>query len=492
MTPTRDTVIAQVRSLRENYRRVRAALPWLDMSVYPEEKPAFPQAVEARVETVQAIDAAPNSFAEKPHDLHLARLRPKRYPISALSDTLNAMETTGTPLVVYQTDLTFDAIRALAQKRPKLRIIIESGDKKLIYHFKTLKEILTVCPNVYLCSYNFCGWRGLEELVVAGLGKKLLFGSHSPLYGADASMGQIVMGDLTWEQKSDIAGNNLRRLLDLPLVSCPEVRFTPPPPFIVDAHAHNLQPGSDKVYVMPTPDTAFSPDDWLREMDHFAFDALFLTPGETLFDKNLTCLDYTETLRKRAPERFYFFEIFHPNAGTDHLERVRKSLGHPACIGVKIHPVNAQVPGDDDAYAPIYKLAAEFGKTIMTHSWEISDYNPAQKNGHPDRFRRYLEGFRETPFVLGHAGGRPSAFAATVQVLKDFPNVYVDLAGDYFHNGMIDAFADAVGHERILFATDVDWFDPACVTALALGSRLADAALADVFRFNALKAYGLK
>ena len=40
----------------------------------------------------------------------------------------------------------------------------------------------------------------------------------------------------------------------------------------------------------------------------------------------------------------------------------------------------------------------------MTHSWEISSYNPEQYRSHPDKFRKFLENFREVPFVFGHAG----------------------------------------------------------------------------------------
>lgn len=491
-----DAVVSHVRTLREGYRSVRAALPWLDMAVHSEETAAFPHCPEFKTDSARASDAKPLSLREledlKQDNVRLLRLRPERFPLSSLPGTLDAMEKTGVPLVVFHTDMDFDAIRSLAKKRPMLSIIIESGPKKLIYHIEEIKRTLAACPNVYLCSFNFCNWRGHEELVELGLGHKLLFGSHSPLYGADAAMGPIIMGDFGWERKCDIAGNNLRRLLGMTAATPPEVRFSPPPPFIVDAHAHNVSPGADGVkgYPMPTPDFSFTPADWLREISRFAIDKMLLTPGETLFDAKLTCLDYTESLRRLAPERFYFFEIFHPNAGVEHLERIRKSLSHPSCVGVKIHPVNAKIPGDDDSYAPIYKLASETHKPIMTHSWEISNYNPAQRNGHPDRFRRYLEEFRTTPFILGHAGGRPSAFEATVSVLKDFPNVYVDLAGDYLHSGMIDAFAKAVGHERMLFATDVDWFDPACMTALVLGSGLSDEALCDVLRLNALNVYG--
>ena len=170
---------------------------------------------------------------------------------------------------------------------------------------------------------------------------------------------------------------------------------------------------------MPTPDQSFSPADWVKTMDAVAFEQLYLIPGEALFDPAISSKKYTAELRRQYPERFFYLEVFNPVGGDAHIRQVRESLNDPACIGIKIHPVTHKVPADDDSYAVIYDIAAKAGKTIMTHSWEVSDYNPEQYKSHPARFRKHLKNFCGTPFVLGHAGDvhqrlrRPSRFAPT-------------------------------------------------------------------------------
>ncbi len=495
MSLKREEVLERVSALRRGYRRVRDALPWLDASVWEDQPPAFPGfAAKLNTDCARTAPANPalapqlRKLWEQP--IRMIRLAPRQHALESCGALLEGMEALGMPLVVLHTDLGFSGLRALVAERPRLNIILESGPRKLIYHLKEVKELLSQTANVHLCTYNFANWRGHEELVEMGLGSRLLYGSHWPLYSADAAMGPIVMGNFSWEIKCAIAGNNLRRLLGLPPVMAAEVGYSVPAPFIIDAHAHNLQPGAGGSYAMLTPDLKFTPADWRAVMDAIAFDRLFLIPGEVLDDPGRSSRQYTAELRRGFPGRFSYFEVFHPAGDSAHRRRLLEAHEDPDCVGIKIHPVMHKTVGDDEAYAHVYEVAARFKKTIMTHSWEISDYNPEQYRAHPDRFRRYLPKLNGLPFVLGHAGGRPSAFAAVAGLCRDFPGVHVDLAGDYFHNGVVDALAAALGHHRVLFATDVDWFDPRCNLAMALGCGLPDDQLADVLRLNAERVYG--
>jgi uncharacterized protein len=302
-------------------------------------------------------------------------------------------------------------------------------------------------------------------------------------------MSPIILGDFSWKVKCDIAGNNLRHLMGLPEVTVPEISLTIPEPFIIDAHAHNQQAGDEQVNGFPTPDMEFTPADWESFMDKYACEKLFLAASEALFfDQSGEAM--TRALREFAPERFYYFELFNPNLISDkYLSKLKRSLRNPGCIGIKIHPSSHKVEADDDRYEVIYQIAEEFSKPIMTHSWDISDYNPVQYMSHPDRFRKYLEKYHKMSFILGHAGGRPGAFDATVRVCKDFSNVYVDFAGDYYHNGVLEAFADKIGSDRILFGSDVNWFDPRCNLGLFLGANLPNDNILKMLRTNAQKIY---
>lgn len=444
-----------LKQLRNNYDNIKQALPWFDAAVHVNDKADFPE---------YAMDLSEN------------------VEIANLSSCKNIK-------TVLHTEVDFPDIEKLAAENPEQNIIIESGDRKLIYHYEKILHALQNHANICLCTYNFCNWLGHEQLVKLGLGDRLLYGSHSPKYSPDVSMAPVILGDFSWKTKCGIAGNNLRRLMGLEEVEVSEIPLNMPEPFIIDTHAHNQQPCDKQVNGFPTPDMEFTPVEWTKFMDKYACEKIFLAASEALFfDENGKKL--TSDLRKLAPERFYYFALFNPNQTSDeYLFRLKRSLRDHGCIGIKIHPSTHKVEADDDRYEIIFQLAEEFEKPIMTHSWDISDYNPVQYMSHPDRFRKHLEKYHKTPFILGHAGGRPGAFEATVGVCKDFPNVYVDFAGDYYHNGVVEAFSGKIGTDRILFASDVNWFDPRCNLGLFLGAALPNEDILKMLRTNALKIY---
>lgn len=444
-----------LKQLRSNYNNIKKVLPWFDAAVRENDKADFPEYA-----------------SELPENAEIANL-----------------ESSKNIRTVLHTKVDFPKIEKLAAENPAQNIIIESGDRKLIYHYEKVLHALQNYSNIYLCTYNFCNWLGHEQMVKLGLGDRLLYGSHSPKYSTDVSMGPIIFGDFSWKIKCGIAGNNLRRLMGLKEITVPEVPLNLPEPFIIDEHAHNQQPGDEQVSGFPTPDMEFTPADWAPFMDKYACEKLFLAASEAMFfDKNGEKL--TKALRKFAPERFYYFELFNPNLISDeYLFKLKSSLRHPGCIGIKIHPSFHTVKADDDRYEIIFQIAEKFEKPIMTHSWDVSDYNPVQYMSYPDRFRKHLGKYHKIPFVLGHAGGRPGAFNATVQVCKDFPNVYVDFAGDYYHNGVIEAFADKISSDKILFGSDVNWYDPRCNLGLFLGTNLPDEDILKMLRTNAKKIY---
>jgi uncharacterized protein len=482
------TKIMNLAEFRSNFFRIKRALPWLDPCVYPQEPQAFLEySAQLNTDYIRSIEASPLLEPESENP-QIIRLNTKTYELNQLGGLLDKMEINKIPLAVLHTQIDFEAIEKFAMERPGMNIIIESGNRKLIYHYGKILPLLKKCSNIYLCSYNFCNWLGHEKIVNEGLSRRLLYGSHMPLFSADVSMGPIIMGDFSWKTKCDLAGNNLRSLLNIKPVFPSEIKLNLPEPFIIDAHAHNQQRG-DSVNGFPTPDMEFTPSDWVSFMDGYVCEKLLLIPSEALFF-NQSGEALSKELRSFAPDRFAYMELFNPRlADEQYLQKLKKSLLNPDCIGIKIHPSTHKVEGGDARYEIIFKIAEEYNKPIMTHSWDVSDYNPVQYMSHPDQFRTHLKKHHKMPFVLGHAGGRPGAFEATVKLCKEFDNVYVDFAGDYYHNGVIDAFASAIGAERILFASDVNWFDPRCNLGMFLGTNINDDDLLKMLRTNALKVY---
>jgi hypothetical protein len=478
--------------MKNNYDRIKNALPWFDAAVYEKEKPAFPEhAIPVHTDFAKTAEAMPDSniLKLKADGIQIIRYNSEKCPFESIRSLFDEMIRFRIPLSVLHTQMDFETIEELAAVTPELNIIIESGNRKLIYHIEKVFKALRKFPNIYLCSYNFCNWQGHEKLISEGLSKRLIYGSHAPVFSADVMMAPIIMAKFSWEKKCDFAGNNLRSILGMDALWIPEIKFNPPDPFIIDAHSHNLKPGTLAVNGFPTPDMDYSSGDWTEFMDMIAIEKLILIPSEALFSGECA-MTLSGRLLEFAPGRFSYMEVFNPTlVNRKYLERFRNSLRHPDCVGIKIHPSTHKVEGDDNSYEQVFQIAEESGKPIMTHSWDVSDYNQVQYMSHPDRFRKHLTKYHETPFVLGHAGGRPGAFDATVKLCEDFKNVYVDFAGDYYHNGVLEAFAGKIGTARMLYASDIDWFDPRCNLGLFLGSGLDGPDLLKTLRDNALKIY---
>ncbi len=483
-----------VDQFRCNYRDIKRALPWLDSCVWENEKPAFARfarPVETDFIASQNLDV---SLKGKLSDLRskrpfLLRYDPKRGSLEAFAPLFPEMIGNKIPLAILHTDIGFEELKRFANTHKELPLIIECGTRKILYFFDTIKEVLLGCKNVFLCTYNFCNWLGHEQLCQMELGNRLIYGSHMPAFNSDVSMGPVIMSHLAWKIKCDIAGNNLRRLVGEEPVYPAEVQYILPQPFIVDTHTHSLGPGYASYARFFTPDIDFRPSDWIRFMDLCGLDQIYVMPLESLFDSRITCRESMQWLLEYDRRRFSYLEIFNPNGDAGHKKNFEASLTDPKCLGIKIHPVEHKTNADDEKYRLVYQLASQFKKPIMSHTWEISSYNPEQYRSHPDRFRKFLREFGEVTFIFGHAGGRPSTMEAVVTICNDSDRRYVDIAGDYYDNGLVEMLAANIGVDKILFGSDVNWMDTRGNLAPVLGSGLDTVDLLKILRLNALNVF---
>jgi predicted TIM-barrel fold metal-dependent hydrolase len=477
---------------RSQYLAARRALPWLDASYYPGEKPALGsfalpgEHATARSGILRAGLAGQLCGKLTDEGIMLWRwVPPESGALAELEDVIRELSENKLPLVVRQTDLTFHELELFASAHPRLAVILESGPQKLLYHIEQIESKMLKCPNLYLSTYNFCNWLGLERFCSRGLTDRLLFGSHAPRFSPDAAMGPVIMSGFSWEEQCALAGNNLRRLLNLPLKHPGESTWQNSPPFIIDAHAHNVLPGSNSLFGFPTPDEDFSPADWIAAMDCAGILQSFLIPLNALVDSNISARECAAALIRHAPERIRFLTVFHPAMDESQCKRVATELADKFCVGLKIHPALHRLEADHPAYAKAFSLAGDAGKPLVTHSWEISDYNPAQQLAHPDRFRKHLAEHPEVTLVLGHAGGRSATLENVANLCGEFPRTMVDVSGDYFDNGLIDCLAGRLGIDKIMFGSDADWIDPRCNLGPVFASRLPDEALLKILHGNA-------
>jgi predicted TIM-barrel fold metal-dependent hydrolase len=61
-----------------------------------------------------------------------------------------------------------------------------------------------------------------------------------------------------------------------------------------------------------------------------------------------------------------------------------------------------------------------------------------------------------------------------VQLARDFPNVFLELTAVFDDRGMLEKFVREVGSDRMLFGTDLPWFDPHHAVGALLSADISD------------------
>ena len=161
--------------------------------------------------------------------------------------------------------------------------------------------------------------------------------------------------------------------------------------------------------------------------------------------------DYMLRLQREHPDRIRGYVAVNPNYTEHALEEIGRCLS-AGMIGVKLA---ASRRADDPLLDPICALAAERGVPVLHHVWQHRrrDY-PGQEASDAVELCRLAARHQSVPFILAHIGGGGD-WLHTLPVVRDVPNVLVDLSGSGVDGGMLEACLEAVGVERLLWGCDL-------------------------------------
>ena len=118
------------------------------------------------------------------------------------------------PLFLWHVEVEWDWVYELACSFPRLSIVVESQWQKILYHIRTLYNLLDTCGNIYVETSNFTGQDYLSHGVKTFGAERFLFGSFLPMNDPWVPAGMIQDADISEEEKKMIAGGNIRRLLE--------------------------------------------------------------------------------------------------------------------------------------------------------------------------------------------------------------------------------------------------------------------------------------
>jgi len=390
------------------------------------------------------------------------------------------------------------AIGDLLRDIPDLTVVAMSQGPHSVERY--LRPLLDRFPNLHLDTSGLLVEGLIEEFTARYGSKRLLFGSNCPDNAAGGSRQCLAQADIAVTDRTRIAGGNLRRLLEWagPLPDMSDVSDLSDKSdladscSIIDMHGHWGEfPGA----YLPAADEARM----LAAMDRGGVRSIVCSSHEALigdFERGNRAM---QQAIERYPGRILGYWAVNPHHDASWKRAPTDLDAANGFIGFKFLPDYHAYPADGPNYAPALTHADANRLCVMIHTWGGSAYNSPR---HVERLAREYPNAR---LIMGHAGY--GDWGSSARLASDFPNVYLDLTAVYaahdfsvlpagsgtpsalgscLHvNGVIEFLVERAGSDKILFGTDLPWYDPQYAAGAVLFADLSPSDRRRVFHDNA-------
>lgn len=228
---------------------------------------------------------------------------------------------------------------------------------------------------------------------------------------------------------------------------------------IYDLHGHM---GVWHSIYFPRPDAP----DMVRTMDECGVRLLVFSHHMALFAPEIGNRASIDAVRQ-FPDRLRAYCAVNPNYPEQLVADLDTFEAHrDVYVGFKFLSDYHRVALTDSRYQPAWEYANAHELLVLAHTWGGSPYNG------PAIVRQVAERYPRVKFLLGHSCH--GEWDAAVQLARDFPHIYLELTALFDDRGPIEKFVAEVGSERLLFGTDLPWFDPHQAVGALLSAEISD------------------
>ena len=228
---------------------------------------------------------------------------------------------------------------------------------------------------------------------------------------------------------------------------------------IIDAHAHM---GANYGTYM----SKATADEMVEIMDRENIEMIFSAPHSALFDPGIKNRELEEAMIK-YPNRIMGYYAFNPNYTDIYLDGIEDVLNISGYIGLKFLPTYHRYPLDGENYREALEFANKNKLMILIHTWGNNDPH----NG-PSHIKKAAEKYTDATFIMGHSA--PGELDLAIDLAKTHDNVLLDICDIHRHSGIIDKMVESVGADKVLFGTDIPWYDPSYCLGSILFSHISD------------------
>jgi predicted TIM-barrel fold metal-dependent hydrolase len=239
---------------------------------------------------------------------------------------------------------------------------------------------------------------------------------------------------------------------------------------VIDMHGHM---GRWKGFYFPRAST----EAMIRTMDGCGVRLLVFCHHAALFAPDVGNDANIEAVRKH-PDRLRAYMGINPNyprAIAADLERFDEH--RDVFVGLKLLASYHQLPWDHPGYEPAWRFANARRLIVLGHTWGSSNFDG------PEQVRRAAERYPDVRLLLGHS--LHGDWDQAVDIAKAFPNVYLELTAVPRFRGPIERFVAEGLSEKLLFGTDLPWFDPHHDIGAILSADISDEDRHNILHRNA-------
>jgi uncharacterized protein len=228
---------------------------------------------------------------------------------------------------------------------------------------------------------------------------------------------------------------------------------------IYDMHGHM---GTFHSIYFPRPE----PADMIRTMDECGVRLLVFSHHHALFAPSVGNAASIEAVR-RYPDRLRAYCVVNPN----YPELIEADLAtfeayRDVYVGFKFLPDYHKIALTDPRCRAAWEYADARALLALTHTWRDSPFDG------PAVVRQVAERYPHVRLLLGHS--LHDDWDAAVAMARDFPNVYLELTAVFDDRGALEKLTCEAGSDRMLFGTDLPWFDPHQAVGALLSADILD------------------
>ncbi|HUU23905.1 MAG TPA: amidohydrolase family protein [Phycisphaerae bacterium] len=229
---------------------------------------------------------------------------------------------------------------------------------------------------------------------------------------------------------------------------------------VIDMHGHM---GPWRAIYLPRAAT----DLMIRSMDASGVRMLVFCHHAALLCPDIGNAANVEAVR-RFPDRLRAYLAINPN----YPEAMARDLADydkysDVYVGLKLLAGYHGVAWDHAAYESAWRFAEERGLVVLGHTWGGSSLDG------PEQVRKAAARYRNVRLLCGHS--MHGAWDEAVAIARDLPNVYLELTAVLdTDRGAVEKFCRAGLSERVVFGTDLPWFDQHQGIGAILSAEITD------------------